>query len=597
LWLVVLTAAAAAYKYWPVPVEELSGDFRDAWQQAINDASATPPEMEAFVAKVPLPQQGRLRSSLIAVEKDLWPKYAEKVADRFQAALDAGGFDTPRVDEWLKKIPTSRRDAIRAKLQEIDNKHVRDPLFCKLALDSFSGYCVFRSPKFYEKLKEKHLRLELVDDEANYKKRLDTVTSGETPLALFTIDALINTVAARQTPPSAAIVLVVDETQGADAMIGYRNAVPNVAALNRKDIKVVLTPSSPSETLARVVRNQFNLPLMPMNAADYMIQAKDAKDVLKQFQAADSSEPKAFVLWEPYVSRALKNNSTAHVVVDSSRFKGYIVDVLLVNREFLEEKDHAKKVTDVVLAYLEASIDYEKLMDGMPKLVLEDAEKQGDPVTLDEAREIVKGIRWKNTRENFAHFGLLSRSEANGVQSLDEMVKGITAVLKNTNAFSRDFNPEELGQFVTKKIFADIRREQFFHDDRPIPTPPDLKLLNADQWQNLVPVANIETEKIGFLRGSAEIPEASLPELRKVAETMESWPKYYLKVVGEVRPDADPEVSEINRKLAQERAQNVAEKLKEEFKVNPSRIRVETVPANPADRTPSVSFMLLESKE
>lgn len=119
------------------------------------------------------------------------------------------------------------------------------------ALDSFSGYAVLRSDDFRQELANKKIRLNLMDDGADYAARIDALASGKVDLAVFTIDALIKVCADLDYVPGT-IVAMIDETRGADAMVAYKKAVPNLDALNRPDMKFVLTTDSPSETFARV---------------------------------------------------------------------------------------------------------------------------------------------------------------------------------------------------------------------------------------------------------------------------------------------------------------------------------------------------------
>ena len=100
----------------------------------------------------------------------------------------------------------------------------------RLALDSFSGYCIFRSDEFKKKLADQGVDFEYVDDNADYAARMKTVQSGDTPLAVFTIDALINNTPPPGDDPPAAIIMVIDETRGADAMIGLPPGMPSVDA-------------------------------------------------------------------------------------------------------------------------------------------------------------------------------------------------------------------------------------------------------------------------------------------------------------------------------------------------------------------------------
>jgi hypothetical protein len=129
----------------------------------------------------------------------------------------------------------------------------------RIALDSFSGYALFRSDEFRNELSTLGVGVELVDDKADYAARLQTIKSGSTPLAVFTIDALIKASADAGEMPGT-IVMVIDETTGADAMVAYKQGLKNIDALNRAEARVVVTRDSPSETLARVVIGTFTAP-------------------------------------------------------------------------------------------------------------------------------------------------------------------------------------------------------------------------------------------------------------------------------------------------------------------------------------------------
>ncbi|MGE0607649.1 MAG: hypothetical protein AB7O62_11190, partial [Pirellulales bacterium] len=218
------------------------------------------------------------------------------------------------------------------KQQTLDqtSSNARDLRTIRLSLDSFSGYAIFRDAAFKKSLQAKGINLETVDDQANYTARLEQLKNGRAPLAVFTIDALLKTSAAMNDLPGT-IVLVLDETTGADAVVAYQQAVPNIDALNQPDARFVATPDSPSDTLARVITARFSLPQLPDNP---FLPANGAEDALKQFQSANPADPRAYVLWEPFVSKALENPQ-AHVLIDSSKVRGYIVDVLVVQREFL----------------------------------------------------------------------------------------------------------------------------------------------------------------------------------------------------------------------------------------------------------------------
>ena len=156
--------------------------------------------------------------------------------------------------------------------------------------------------RFSQELAQHGIRLNLHDDGADYAARIRALQSGDAQLAVFTIDALIKTSAELGELP-ATIVALVDETTGADAILAYKSQIPNVDGLNSADTRFVLTPNSPSETLARVVMSRFEL----NNLADSPFsEAADAGEVFQRYKRAKPSEPLAYVLWQPYVSQMLK---------------------------------------------------------------------------------------------------------------------------------------------------------------------------------------------------------------------------------------------------------------------------------------------------
>ena len=271
-----------------------------------------------------------------------------------------------------------------------------------IALDSFSGYAVLRSNTFSQLLRRNKIKLDLLDDGANYTERLESLRTGKAQMAAFTVDALIKTTAQSGELP-ATIVALIDETRGADAMVAYESAVKNVDDLNHPDIRFVLTPDSPSETLARVVMSTFALDQLP---PEPYTMATDAADVYNRYRKSAKDSRQVFVLWEPYVSKILANESM-HVVIDSSRFTGYIVDCLVADRDFLVKNPDVAQT--VVECYFRALYEY-RSPEAMARLVKADA---GADAEMDQAvtEKLVAGIDWKNTQENFAHFGLRSDRE------------------------------------------------------------------------------------------------------------------------------------------------------------------------------------------
>ncbi len=453
--------------------------------------------------------------------------------------------------------------AIREKLAELKERllHPSDPPVkhrVKLALDSFSGYAVLRSKEFDRELRVRGIALELVDDGADYPARIESLATGNTPLAAFTIDALIKTCAERKSIP-AKVVWLIDETTGADAMIAYRDAVPDLVALNNAATRFVLTRDSPSETLARVVMAGFNLPRI---SREPWIGADGAEDVYRRFLQADRQAPQAFVLWEPYVSRALAETPGAHRLLDSSRFTGYIVDVLVVQEDFLLA--NRELLTEIAAAYFRVAHSFWRQPDGAAKLVRSDA-AGADPLTEEQARQLVRGIWWKNTVENYAHFGLPVSGDSHSLLPLATMIRNITTVLLETGSIAADPAGGDAGRLYYDGILRGLQQSQFHPNlsgpgetlrAHSAPTP-----LTEGEWRQLQPVGELKVDRIVFRPGGHQLLQASEHALRRLAETLRAWPQAYLLVQGNARVNANdpPEVKAAAAELAARRAQQALE--------------------------------------
>lgn len=431
-----------------------------------------------------------------------------------------------------------------------------------LALDGFSGYCIFRSDSFIEELKARGINLQLKDDGADYVARFKGLADGSTPMAVITIDALLKAAAQKQSMP-ATVVMLVDETIGADAMMAYKSAIPDIDALNRKDARFVLTPDSPSETLCRVVQASFDLSDMP---ASPWVTVGGAAEVFKAMQADKGDKPNAYVLWEPYVSKALELPGV-QILVDSSRFSGYIVDVLAVNRDFL--LTHEDVVQAVVEAYSRSLYEAQQTDDGMAQLIHADARQLGEPISMEQAKVLAKKIWFKNTQENYAHMGLLGL-QAGTLQPMERIIAGIDRVLKKTQAISHGSSTQPASNLYYDGILRKMHANGFHpaiikpilgssaENQQAVRQVTVAGPLNEVQWSSLTAVGTLGAQTIVFARGTATLTPSARHELDELAQVLANWPQYYLSITGSAREDGDMQA---NRQLAMDRAHAAAEYL------------------------------------
>ncbi|HNT33985.1 MAG TPA: hypothetical protein PKH07_03200, partial [bacterium] len=177
----------------------------------------------------------------------------------------------------------------KGQLEDQTGSRVRYGKEIALGLDSFSGYCILRSEEMQNDLISQGIRLNICDDQADVMGRMKAFQEGRLHMAVFTVDSFLTTGASLKDYP-ATIVMIIDETKGADAIVSYQQAVPTLDALDAPDARIVLTPQSPSEFLARTVIAHFNLPKLPQQ---WFESAQGAEDVYQKFLKADRNARRA----------------------------------------------------------------------------------------------------------------------------------------------------------------------------------------------------------------------------------------------------------------------------------------------------------------
>ena len=442
------------------------------------------------------------------------------------------------------------------------------------ATDSFSGYAGVRNIMFRDENAKFAIKINLVDDGANYPQRLQKLASGELDMAVFTVDALIKASAELKDIP-ATIVALVDETKGADAMVASKHRFPNIDALNSVSAKIVCTKDSPSETLARVIMAHFNLDKLEDNPFQFM---DNVDQVYQQYQTAKPGDNRVFVLWEPYVSKIV-DNPDYHMLIDSSKFRGYIVDVIVARRGFIVQDESV--VQNVVKSYLTTMYENRiKLND----LVADDAKRFGTALKPEQVQKLVDKIWWKNTQENFSHFGLTT---GQGLQHIETISMNITDVLIKTKAISSDPTNGQPNRWyydgVMKKLFDSSWHPGFGAES--VRQEKSLDALSDEEWKNLRPIGTLQVPRLVFARGGSRLSESSYSTLDHLVESLNTWPQYYLVVQGNTLSGGDPEA---NRILAESRAQAAVDYLISKG-VDHTRIHAET-----SNGSTTVAFVLGE---
>ncbi len=404
-----------------------------------------------------------------------------------------------------------------------------------IGIDSFSGYAIFRTSEFQNQLANRGIKLKLVDDGPDYAVRAAALEKGTLQFALFPADALLKTFSKLDTPP-ATIIAIVDETRGADAMLAYKKRFENVDRLNSPEVRFVLVGDSPSETLARVVIQDFGLSQVTKEA---IVALATPEQLIERYKKADPSTNDVYVVWEPYVSQMLKNDAL-HVLTDSSKFTGYIVDTLVVNRDFLIK--HEPVVEAILESYFTTLFSYRDAAK-QSKLMLDDAKLTKLTIESEQAAKMVEGIQWKNTQENFAHFGL----RQGAIIHIENILERISKVLISTGAIDREPVDGKWNRLYFDRPMKHIMSKNFYPgvQSESIREELALKELTDKQWSELVSVGTLNVPELVFSRGSATLTDRSQLILKELSERLQAWPQYYLMIRGNASNLGDIEANKV----------------------------------------------------
>lgn len=218
----------------------------------------------------------------------------------------------------------------------------------------------------------------------------------------------------------------------------------------------------------------------------------------------------------------------------------------------------------------------------MIDLVLEDAKQQGTPVSPKQAEALVAGIWWKNTQENYCHFGL----KRGNVQHIEDIIANITRVLLRTGGIAKDPTDNKPNLLYHSEILGEIEKTNFHPGIEDVKNDlAELPALTEGQWKSLQPVGKLEIKQLVFARGTDILTEESKQTLDELTETLKTFPQYYVIIKGNASNQGD---AEANKALAASRAK-AAEKYLAEKGIHKNRIRA--VGVEPSGST-SVDFIM-----
>lgn len=457
-------------------------------------------------------------------------------------------FALPKLqDQWQRE--TSDAAAINGKL--------------RIGVDNWIGYFPLCSPEMIRRMRTQGFLLRCEDDKADYAARMKQFVEGQLDFAVATVDAyLLN---GEKLGFPAAIIAVLDESKGGDAIVARQSVVPTLESLKRANsARIAFTPKSPSEHLLKSIGTHFGLPQMRQKQGAWRVEANGSSDALKKLQ---QGEVDVAVLWEPDVANALADPMFTKLIGTDDTEK-LIVDVLLASRNILQQKPDAVK--KLLQQYFEVVRFYNESPDRLQSDVITTTGSTEKQVTA-----MLAGVKLATLSENGAVWFGIPSSGVPAQEGLMDAINGAVNVLSEAGDFPHNPLPDQDPYRLTNRQFiSELYLREIGSGDAPSRANEGLarafSVLDDAAWQRLKEVGMLKMDPIEFARGTASLDDDGRKLLNGVAEKLSHYPNYRLIIKGHTGLDGDDSA---NLELSERRAEAALEYFVTTFKIDPNRIR------------------------
>ncbi len=435
----------------------------------------------------------------------------------------------------------------------------------RVAVDSWIGYFPLCSSEMKEEMHRAGWLLECVDDKADYQARMAALGKGEYELVVATVDSYLLNGKSQDYP--GAIVAVIDESKGGDAIVARRDRIANLDAVRgASDIRVAFTPNSPSHYLLKAAADHFDLPALLPVRSDLRLETEGSEKALAKLVAGTTD---IAVLWEPDVSRALAKPQIVKLL-GTEETERLIVDILIANRKYLQSKP------EVVSLFLGNYFKVlKKFRDKQDALLAEVRAETG--LDKDVVETMLKGVVWQSLIDNcekwFGIAGLGSRPEQWITGTIDSTVE----VLINSGDFRQSpipgkdsyrlINRSFLEELYAGSISGFTKPKAGFGLDKG--KTSDFAPLDEQGWAALSEVGTLKLQPIIFQHGSADLDLLAGTELDAAAEKLSHYPNFRVIIKGHTGTRGD---AKENMRLSRQRADAVAAYLKSKHGIDANRL-------------------------
>lgn len=447
-----------------------------------------------------------------------------------------------------------------------------------IGVDNWVGYFPLCSVEMRKRMRAAGYVMSCEDDNADYPARFAGLKSGRLQFAVGTVDAYLLNGQASGFP--GAIVAVIDESSGGDAIVAWKDKVASLDGLKAdKAISIAFTPGSPSEHLLRSTAVHFDVPRLRQANGAWRVETNGSPDALKQLLARKAD---AAVLWEPDVSRALGTDGVIKLL-STADTKRLIVDVLIAGREVLQRDP------EMVRALLTTYFAVDRHYRDNPDLLATDIVAQTG-VAAAQVKPMLAGVAWAGLVDN-SQAWLGATPDTAGIL---DVIQSTLRVLLESGVVSADPLPDgDPYRIINSQFMADVfiaiatRQPADATAGRGPVVDQRFQALTEAQWNRLREVGTLKALNVSFRSGTADLSYDGKLEIDRMMSVLRHYPTFRVRVRGHTSTSGD---AAQNKLLSHERADAVARYMNVTYNVDPNRIQIVGMgSAQPLPRLPAES--------
>ena len=439
----------------------------------------------------------------------------------------------------------------RRQIAQSDARHTRGKI--TVGVDNWVGYFPLCSPEMQRRLRGDGYLLQCEDDQADLPARMNRLRSGELQFAVSTVDAYLKNGPAAGFP--GAIVAVIDESKGGDAIVAWQDKLPSLDALKGlTPPAVAFTPNSPSEHLLRVAAVHFDIDGLKQ-PGPWRVETQGSTQALQQLL---SRRTDAAVLWEPDVSRALATPGVIKLLSTADTDK-LIVDVLIAGKAAAQQP---QLIESLLKHYFDTLTHY-----GAQPEQLERDVANSTKLPAGSVRAMLAGVRWIGLNDNHDQW-LGDRA-----QGLVDVIGSSIRILVEAKALAGNPLPGEDPYRIVNSQFAAALHAApgASQSGASLALPVVFQPLDDAGWDRMREIGTLKPFQVAFRSGTSELSVDGKEQLDQVMDVLRHYPSFRLRIVGHTGTNGD---ARENQLLSAERAESAARYLNVTHMLDPNRMRV-----------------------